>query len=206
MFGKENLPNIADFYYMYPHPNPSDYMKYVVSKIRDEGHILEFGVYKGKTINRIASQVHPRIVYGFDSFEGLNEDWGTVNKRVFKKGAFKTDANKISIKDNVKLIKGYFEDTLPKFEVKEQIAFIHIDSDLYQSAMTVLSHLNEWIGPDTIIAFDELAYWEDPSLYAHYQEHEWKALRDWTTQFDRKFEILARSMTMQGAIRILDGV
>src|SRR5215813_11465964 len=46
--------------------------------------ICEFGVYKGKTVNHIAS-LTSKTVFGFDSFEGLPEDWKALGA---KKGCF----------------------------------------------------------------------------------------------------------------------
>jgi hypothetical protein len=34
----------------------------------------------------------------------------------------------------------------------------------------------------------------------YYEEHEWKALRDWTTEFDREFSILGRSNNLAASI------
>ena len=39
----------------------------------------EFGVYKGETINFIASKI-PHTVHGFDSFEGLPEVWRAAER------------------------------------------------------------------------------------------------------------------------------
>jgi len=58
---------------------------------------------------------------------------------------------------NIKLIKRLFENTLPDFLNKyknDDIAFIHIDSDLYSSAKTILSQLENKIN-NTYILFDE---------------------------------------------------
>jgi hypothetical protein len=53
------------------------------SKIANpEGLFLEFGVASGRTINHIA-KTRSGPVYGFDSFEGLPEDW----RSGFSKGA-----------------------------------------------------------------------------------------------------------------------
>jgi hypothetical protein len=49
--------------------------------------VCEFGVWKGATINYIASKT-PGPVHGFDSFEGLPEDW----RPGFEAGAFKSQA------------------------------------------------------------------------------------------------------------------
>lgn len=44
------------------------------SKCTIEGLIMEFGVYSGRTINHMANLTN-KTIYGFDSFEGLPEDW-----------------------------------------------------------------------------------------------------------------------------------
>ena len=51
------------------------------------GLYCEFGVYQGASINFIAERADS-VVHGFDSFEGLPEDWWPGRK----KGRFKVDA------------------------------------------------------------------------------------------------------------------
>jgi hypothetical protein len=75
------------------------------------GLIMEFGVYKGESINFIADLLPNRQIYGFDSFEGLPETW----RYNFYKGTFKLN-NLPEVRKNVVLVKGLFEDTLPKFK------------------------------------------------------------------------------------------
>ena len=36
---------------------------------------LEFGVWKGESINFLSSFLNKGEIYGFDSFKGLREDW-----------------------------------------------------------------------------------------------------------------------------------
>ncbi len=59
-------------------------LKYSVDLSDQEGLFIEFGVYKGDTLNYIASHLEEKIIYGFDSFEGLPEDW----RNGFHKGVF----------------------------------------------------------------------------------------------------------------------
>lgn len=51
-----------------------------------DGLYLEFGVFQGTTINYIAQQKENETIYGFDSFEGLPEDWGNIKKGTFDMG------------------------------------------------------------------------------------------------------------------------
>jgi hypothetical protein len=144
-------------------------------KDRIEGLVLEFGVATGSTINEIAD--HCDKVYGFDSFDGLPEDW----RPEFKKGYFKCDLPEIS--DNVELIVGMIQDTIDDFLIKhpEPVSFIHIDVDLYSSTACVLQKLKDRICSGTIIAFDELY------VYPNYQEHEFKAFLEFIN--DTGFEV-----------------
>lgn len=50
---------------------------------------LEFGVFEGKTINLCSSMYKDRQFYGFDTFEGLPEDW----RDGFPKGFFNLNGN-----------------------------------------------------------------------------------------------------------------
>jgi hypothetical protein len=134
-----------------------------------KGFYAEFGVWKGEALSFIADRID-EVVYGFDSFEGLPEDWyPTHAKGMFDLGGALPDLK--TRRDNVRLIKGWFEDTLPRFarEVSGPAAFLHIDSDLYSSARTVLETLGDRLAPGTVIVFDEyLNYpgWQDGEVKA----------------------------------------
>lgn len=114
---------------------------------------LEFGVYSGKTINYISTFTNDKV-YGFDSFEGLPETW----REGFDVGTFNKNGIAPQVNNNVELIKGWFNETLPDF-IKTQnkkVSFIHMDADLYSSTKYVLNILKEYIDNDCIIVFDEL--------------------------------------------------
>jgi hypothetical protein len=118
------------------------------------GLALEFGVFAGKTINHIASR-RDWTVHGFDSFEGLPEFW----RDGFGKGAFKLD-NLPTVRDNVRLHKGWFDESIPKFmdtlaDRRTPIAYLHVDCDLYSSTKTIFELLGDNIIAGTVIAFDE---------------------------------------------------
>ena len=117
-----------------------------------KGMYCEFGVWGGTTINFIADQIGDLVVHGFDSFEGLPEDW----IRGYPKGTFKMNGLP-NVRPNVRLYKGWFKDSMPGFvrEKKEPAAFLHLDADLYSSTRTVLDLLDDRIVPGTVIQFDE---------------------------------------------------
>lgn len=166
-----------------------------------DGDILEFGVYKGGTINHLA-KLHQGNVYGFDSFEGLPESWSSVDGRHFSKGHFETPLPEV--RNNVTLIKGLFDKTLPNFmkDFHKNVKLLHVDCDLYSSTTTVLELLNDKIIKGTVIVFDELANWREESLYKNYKDHEWLALKNWSNKFNRSFSFIGRSGHCQASILI----
>ena len=90
-------------------------IEYAIKNCRQRGNYLEFGVATGRSINMIASFIpNGTKVYGFDTFEGLPEDWAGHNAVV---GTFK-QARLPKVLNNVVLIKGLFENTLPILESK----------------------------------------------------------------------------------------
>ena len=130
-----------------------DLLKDALKLAEIDGLYLEFGVFKGTSLNVIAESKPDKIVYGFDSFEGLPEDWEGVTS----KGTFNVNGALPEVKENVKLVKGWFNETLPDFvkEHPEPCAFIHIDCDLYSSTKTVFNELKNKIVKGTVIVFDE---------------------------------------------------
>lgn len=158
------------------------------------GGYLEFGVYKGSTINLISETKPDKIIYGFDSFEGLPENWHDN----CQKGLFNLNGNLPQVNENVRLIKGWFDQTLPDF-VKahpEPCAFIHIDCDLYSSAKTVLNTLKNQIISGTVIVFDE--YFNYPG----WQDNEYKVFEEFVAENNINFEYIARTNSTQVAVKI----
>lgn len=76
-------PKIMDGYEGKHHFN---YWAEVVPNIKEDGLWMEFGVFRGRSIQRISS-LTKNIVWGFDSFEGLHEYWDKDNpKGVYSSG------------------------------------------------------------------------------------------------------------------------
>lgn len=136
------------------------------------GVIAEFGVWKGESINFFARNCPKARVFGFDSFEGLEEDW---YGNQLQKGHFSTNGYLPNCERNVTLVKGWFEDTLPQFcsELKqERISLLHMDADTYKPTSYVLNSLSNNLGKGTIIIFDE--YFG----YPNFRLHEFKAWQE----------------------------
>ena len=141
----------------------------------EEGLVLEFGVFSGRSINYISELFPGKTIHGFDSFYGLPEDW----KKDGYKGTFSRNGEAPSVVDAVELHAGWFDECLPKFvqglKSDEKVSFIHIDCDIYSSTITVLNSLQPYLQEGTVIVFDE--YFNYPG----WQEHEHKAWREFTT-------------------------
>ncbi len=122
-----------------------------------EGLLCEFGVCTGNSTNLIAKAVAPREIYGFDSFEGLPDDWVMGNIRV-PKGFLAIDPAKLRFEPNVRLVKGYFCNSLPGFmeQTPGPISLLHIDCDTYESTVDILKHTAPRFQVGTVIVFDEV--------------------------------------------------
>ena len=69
------------------------------------GICLEFGVFKGHSINYFSSRLNQLEFHGFDSFEGLREDW---LGHMLQKGTFDLKGKIPSVNKNVIIYKGFF--------------------------------------------------------------------------------------------------
>jgi hypothetical protein len=144
-FITENMPHVR--YY----EDRWALLEHAISEVSADGIYTEFGVFQGASLKFIAARTD-RHVFGFDSFEGLPEDW-VLN---FDKERFKVK-NLPNVASHVNLVKGWYDDTVPKFAADndEPIAFSHIDCDLLSSTKTIFDHLGERLKPGSVIVFDE---------------------------------------------------
>jgi O-methyltransferase len=161
--------------------------RYLNDKIAGNSPIdyLEFGVYRGDATRAwMALNRHPESrFFGFDTFEGLPEDWKFFNA-IVPRGAWHAGGMPPDIHDpRVKFTKGLFQETLPDFlktfTPKNRLV-INCDADLYTSTLYLLATLSPLLGPGQIVIFDEFS-----TVY------EFKAFRDFTASFLRKCKLLA---------------
>lgn len=138
-------------------PNKKDLYKFSFTLPHRTGSYLELGVFEGESLNYIAKLASgkSRTIHGFDSFQGLAEDWkGSIG---FVKGHFSLAGQLPVVEDNVVLHVGLFSDTLPRFkrEHQESLAFLHIDCDTYESTSQALKILGSQINSGTLVILDE---------------------------------------------------
>ena len=183
----------------------SKQLTYALSLARESELHLEFGVFKGKSINHTAKLRPSDKFFGFDSFEGLPEAWVRSAASTYDKGYFKVDELP-KVPANVSLIKGFFDKTLDKWIEGNPgpVSFLHIDVDLYSSAKFVLDRLTDQIGPGTIIVFDELCDWQNSGTYPNWRDDEWKALREWLDRTSLGFRVLSRDIKFSAAIEVVE--
>jgi len=166
-------------------------------ELLQHGAVLEFGVATGRTLNHFARIFSDKTVYGFDGFNGLPEDWTSrMPKGFFARRSLP------KVRNNCELVVGYFDKTLAPFKKKvlgsTPLALLHIDSDLYSSAVTVLQELEENIVPGTVIVFDEYIN------YPGWQLDEFKAWKEYTAAHGIKYEYIGYvSRHQKVAVRVL---
>ena len=157
---------------------------------------LEFGVAYGDSLRSwCALNTNPQTrFFGFDSFQGLPEDWNESKP----KGAFTTFGKTPEIGDpRVQFVVGWFQHSLPSFiesyEPKNRLVG-HNDSDLYSSSLYCLTSMNHLMPPGTLIIFDEF----------YDVLHEYRALSDYAAAYMRKYRIVAATRGFnQATVEIL---
>lgn len=183
--------------------NWNDNLKYSLQNISVDGLVLEFGVSVGKSIKIIAETMRPKRVYGFDSFIGLPEPWDR-GRDVYDTGHFAMD-QKPNVPANVVLVEGFFEDSLEPWlnDNAGQVAFLHIDCDLYSASKYVLTTLNDLIVEDTIIVFDEYCDWQESGKYENWRNGEYKAYHEWIEENSREAEMISRDNDFAATFKVL---
>lgn len=144
----------------YPRPRVfntrKDLYAYALTQIHGSQPLyLEFGVYEGESLRWWSQHLKDdsaRLV-GFDSFEGLPEDW----RPGLDQGRFATNGPPQIDDPRVSFVVGWFDKTLPAYNPPEHDQLVvNIDCDLYSSARTVLAWLEPHLRPGTLVYFDEL--------------------------------------------------
>ena len=122
---------------------------------------LEFGVWRGDSMRawtRLNCNLESRF-YGFDSFEGLPEEWQLSFGGELKASQFDVDGKFPDFADNrVQFFKGWFQRTLGSFLAGAELLHpivVHNDSDLHYSNHYVLSCLDRILRPGDMVIFDE---------------------------------------------------
>jgi hypothetical protein len=164
-----------------PFRYPWETLEYALAISPRGGMALEFGVATGTTLRTIAERRGGELVYGFDSFDGLPEDWITG----MPAGSFARDD--LPEVPGAELVVGLFDDTLAGFLDGHPgpVDFLHVDSDLYSSAATVLELTGPRLREGSVILFDEFFN------YPGWQRHECRAWQEFVGRTGIAFDYLA---------------
>lgn len=179
-----NIKGDSDFYsFTHKYDRRYDLYNDIIKKenLNDAIDYIELGVSQGYSfkwwVNKNTDS--ESRFFGFDTFTGLPEDWGT-----FKKGEMSNGNEMPKIDDGrVILYQGLFQQTLPIFlkdfneKNKKVILF---DADLYTSTLYGLTTLSPIIKKGDILLFDQF----------NIPNHEFKAFTEWTKSFYIDFKVI----------------
>jgi hypothetical protein len=175
-----------------------DYRKFIIERAKENDvsnkkFYLEFGVWVGTSINFFSNYVN--TIYGFDSFEGLREDWVGTDA---PKGTFNLKRKLPKLNKNVIPVVGWVQDTLVPFldKHKPEINFINLDMDTYESTKFVLTKIKPYLTKNCTIAFDELYN------YSGWELGEYRALKEIFNDSEYKYVCFCLD-SQQAAIQII---
>ncbi|MCW2573700.1 MAG: hypothetical protein JWO88_3758 [Frankiales bacterium] len=148
------------------------------------GCVVECGVWRGGMSAAMAEVLGPeRQYFLFDSFEGLpvptamdgsaavawQQDtqsptyYGNCRAEI----GFAEQAMRLSGAPNYRLIKGWFDQTLPNFSPPCPIAVLRLDGDWYESTLVALESLYKHLAPGGIVIIDDYYAWDGCSRAVH---------------------------------------
>lgn len=152
---------------------------------RVQGDFIECGVAGGGSLTviarELAKQPDPsRRCIGLDTFWGMPEPsaddtadgthaqltgWGQGTCSSGGSDRIHALLRQHNLENNVELIEGLFEVTLPKLRKemlhqKRSIAFLHCDADWYSSTACIAKNLFDLITPGGIIQVDDYGHWD----------------------------------------------
>lgn len=136
--------------------------------------ILDLGVWIGWS-TRLTAEASGRKVYGFDTFEGLVEDWAIDDQVVIERGTFSLSEplakrfirdTGVTLQDgippalgrDVEFIKGMTYETLAPFLAARPaapISLFHMDLDTYESCLHALETCKDHFVEGSVLVFDE---------------------------------------------------
>lgn len=136
-----------------------DAMISLAKKAPGQGYLAEVGVYKGGSLKNLSLSFPQRMIFGFDSFEGLPIQFWS-EKELHKPGEF-SDTSFESVNEflkdtynNVTLIKGIFPQSAEQY-AGLAFSFVHIDTDFYLSVKACLEWFWPRLIPGGIIVLDD---------------------------------------------------
>jgi hypothetical protein len=174
------------------------------------GEIAEFGCQSGRTATAIASMMKlvrtTKTLHLFDSFEGLppsthhaDQDnlhvksgvWGAGELKGISPAQIRSKCERYLAAESIFVYKGWFSESLPKVPKGTKFSMLHIDCDLYSSALDVLDFTfgHHMVSEGAILLFDD---WD--CNHASNEHGERKAWREMV----KKYNIVAEDYGSYG--------
>lgn len=126
------------------------------------GAFAECGVYRGGVLKMLANAHRDRMVYGFDTFEGLPDamwvDGEPHNAGEFDDTSLRYVQAEVADCHNVVLVQGMFPDSAADL-TSTKFALVHIDFDFYESTKAAIDWFLPRMSPGGVIVFDDYE-WE----------------------------------------------
>lgn len=169
----------------------------IAARHAGKGLVLEFGVYLGRSLKMLSELMETNNVaadfHGFDSFQGLPEDWMPGEP----KGAYSTRGKTPDHVDATFHV-GWFDETLERFEVGDRrVALVHLDCDLYSSTKTVLDALGPKLEKGAVLVFDDFLN------HPQWQSDQKRAFEEAVSHFGWTYDLLAADiLTKQLVIQL----
>lgn len=152
-----------------------------------KGDLVECGVWRGGSsmmmaLTLLARGVSDRKIYMYDTYEGMSDpsshdiavDGELAENKLLKEDKTQEDSiwcyasfeevskNIASTKypaENIKMIKGKVEETLPLYH-PEKIALLRLDTDWYESTKVELERLYPLLNTNGPLIIDDFGHWE----------------------------------------------
>jgi O-methyltransferase len=150
------------------------------------GEVVECGVWRGGMSRGLADMLGPdRKYHLFDSFEGLPPaqeldgqeaiDWQAEQRDESSPEYFGNCSAEESFARklfegsglDVEFHRGWFEDTIPKYQPERPISVLRLDGDWYESTMTCLRALVPHLAPKAVILVDDYYSWDGCARAIH---------------------------------------
>ena len=136
------------------------------------GDVVECGVFKGGSASVLADAVRDeeRAVWLFDTFDGIPPATAKDGPAAqpFSGSMVGSVEATIELFDELNLPpaivrKGAFAETF-KGLLPEQVAFLHVDADWYESVLLCLRTFYDRVSDGGVIVLDDFSYWEGARL------------------------------------------
>ena len=170
----------------------------LLERTKQQGAVVEFGVFQGHGLLQIAHLMRERgmqpRLYGFDTFAGMPPTevvGGDLVDEEWDVGAF-SDTSAETVRQRfveadfaVTLVEGVFDPSVPLSDRGiEQVAMVHIDADIYEGYRDALTLLTPHLQAGMILLLDESEPPGNADYFFGVQRHGQRAFHEWWLEHD----------------------